>query len=107
MTEKQIYETAHEICEIRSANRGISHDIDDCRKCSMHEDCFYQSVASDLYKVGYRKQIEGEWAKTCVKDIYQCTACKRPTKMDELCDSEALREYCPNCGAKMKGGERE
>ena len=56
---------------------------------------------------GYRKQSEGEW-----KDNH-CTNCgmtpigeetwtahgKTPPKF-ELC-----MDYCPNCGAKMKGGE--
>lgn len=45
--------------------------------------------------------VHGRWIKTCLPDIYQCTNCKRATKMDELCDSEILRAYCPNCGAKM------
>ena len=47
----------------------------------------------------------GHWNKTCVPDIYQCDVCKRPVKMDELCDSEVMREYCPKCGAKMDGEE--
>jgi len=43
----------------------------------------------------------GRWIKTCVPDVYMCSCCKRPTKMDELCKSLTLRDYCPNCGAKM------
>ena len=103
MTEKQIYETAHEICEIRSANRGISHDIDDCRKCSMHEDCFYQSVASDLYKVGYRKQIESAWEAFDVPLMVRCSKCG----VSILEIHRQHYSYCPNCGAKMKGGESD
>lgn len=47
--------------------------------------------------------VHGRWMKTCLPDIYHCTNCKIATKMDELCDSEILRAYCPNCGAKMDG----
>ena len=47
--------------------------------------------------------VHGRWLKTCLPDIYHCTNCKRATKMDELCDSEILRAYCPICGAKMDG----
>lgn len=43
----------------------------------------------------------GRWIKSSVPDIYQCSYCKMPTKMDELCDSETLRAFCPNCGAIM------
>lgn len=48
---------------------------------------------------------KGKWKKTCVPDVFQCTNCKRPTKMDELCDSKTLRAYCPNCGAGMDVNE--
>lgn len=52
--------------------------------------------AADVVEVRHAK-----WVKTCVPDIYQCSYCKMPTKMDELCDSETLRAFCPNCGCKM------
>lgn len=45
----------------------------------------------------------GHWNKTCVPDIYQCDVCKKPVKMDEFCDNEVLREFCPKCGADMRG----
>ena len=52
--------------------------------------------AADVVEVRH-----GRWIKSCVPDIYQCSHCKMPTKMDELCDSETLRAFCPNCGAIM------
>ena len=56
---------------------------------------------------GYRKQVEGHWYKhdkrkhgdTC----YYCSACEHMALADCMC--WALTDYCPNCGAKMKGGE--
>ena len=45
----------------------------------------------------------GEWVVTHLPDVFQCDYCKKATKMDELCDSEILRAYCPNCGARMDG----
>lgn len=45
--------------------------------------------------------VHTHWNKTCVPDVYQCNHCKKAVKMDFLCDSEVLREYCPKCGAKM------
>lgn len=49
---------------------------------------------------------KGKWNKTCVPDVYQCDVCKKPVKMDEFCDSEVLRKFCPNCGADMRGGRQ-
>lgn len=45
----------------------------------------------------------GKWVVTHIPDVFQCDYCKKATKMDELCDSEILRAYCPNCGARMDG----
>lgn len=49
---------------------------------------------------GYRKQKEGEWIKPSTHSDIICSQCKRPPKI--LFGTEPL--YCPNCGAKMKGG---
>ena len=82
----------------------------------MHEafaDCF--TIAKHLYNAGYRKQIEGEWIDEFkgefVNPIYVCSLCGKGTLLkphiNELGNMEmvsALSSYCPNCGAKMKGG---
>ena len=54
--------------------------------------------AEALYNAGYRKQKEGEWKKANEKyPRYVCTAC------NHLYNNKGYK-YCPNCGAKMKGG---
>lgn len=63
--------------------------------CPTEED--YQLIKSAVEH--YRKHAR--WIKTSVPDVYQCSHCKKATKMDELCDSEILRAFCPNCGVKM------
>ena len=49
---------------------------------------------------GYRKQSEGEWIVKgeCWKTL-QCSSCGHTT--DTIFDRTP---FCPNCGAKMKGG---
>lgn len=59
-------------------------------------------IATALYNAGYRKQSEGEWVKHGYK--WQCTKCKVLMDIDGT-PKENLLNYCPNCGAKMKGGE--
>ena len=58
-----------------------------------------RGLAEALYNAGYRKQKEGEWLPTCdthpLVNKYACSCC----------GEESMRgKYCPNCGAKMKGG---
>ena len=60
-------------------------------------------IAHHLYSAGYRKQKEGEWkpivkCKTSTKTLiyYQCSLC------GVYLATQA--NFCPNCGAKMRGG---
>ena len=57
--------------------------------------------AEALYNEGYRKQSEGEWVKSDETTehygyLYMCSYCG---------GLNFIGKYCPNCGAKMKGGE--
>ena len=68
-------------------------------------------VAEKLYEEGYRKQSEGEWLPSPdgIKPI-RCKNCNTPalfTFEDEFGITGFYRypsHFCPNCGAKMKGG---
>ena len=55
--------------------------------------------AEALYTAGYRKQSEGEWVRYPHGSGIYCSLCKRKRRHKDIKDS-----YCPNCGAKMKGG---
>ena len=58
-----------------------------------------------LNAIGYRKQSEGEWIQDVIAFCNVCSLCK--AKVDRyaiVCNSGKLN-FCPNCGAKMKGGE--
>jgi hypothetical protein len=101
MREKQISEIAKILTEYE--------DCGDCKNCYFHDSCEEERQATNLYNAGYRKQSEGEWRSELVKkcdwkgkkhDYYQPNSCS-------LCHEAVLKRtaYCPNCGAKMKGGE--
>ena len=63
------------------------------------------AIASLLYNAGYRKQSEGEWVHTDKAQHWhgqdECSECgfhdKKRNDLSHL-------NFCPNCGAKMKGG---
>jgi rubrerythrin len=48
---------------------------------------------------GYRKQSEGEWIRT--HHWVHCSKCGHCVNTNNV--SIWLYNYCPNCGAKMKG----
>ena len=54
-----------------------------------------KNTAEKMTAKGYQKQSEGEWMQDFDGDYY-CSKCAHYPK--------EIREYCPNCGAHMKGG---
>lgn len=60
-----------------------------------------EKVAEHLYNVGYRKQIVGKWTYSENKKTMKCTRCRLRMKTYDV------RRYCPNCGARMKGGAEQ
>ena len=111
--EKQIDEMALSICK----SRMVADEDDVCRKCNYHENCLYEDIACGLYKAGYRKQSKGEWhynpdGMDWGLGAWECSVCG--CKNDNLPMDKNINplrwagsKYCPNCGAKMKGGAEQ
>ena len=84
----------------------------DCTSCISRmglRKCGAKAYAERFYNAGYRKQSVGEW-NTVVdnKDdiVTECSACKKHfwfMKKGQL--NIDKMPYCPNCGAKMLGGD--
>lgn len=55
-----------------------------------------------IYNAGYRKQSVGEWVaksemvRTPTAKNHYCSVCKY--------EANETTDFCPNCGARMKGG---
>ena len=115
--EKQIIEEmAREMCH-------LSAECKTCQICNerYHGDdddlCYFKCVAKEIINHGYRKQSEGEWIvdawdgekfitipyiKHEHTDPY-CSLCKNHALLDGA-ENGVASNFCPNCGAKMKGG---
>lgn len=103
--ERQIIEeTARDIC-----NLTVS-----CEECVMlahktgqskEQYCKAMRYAERAYNAGYRRQREGEWIKQ-VKVARQSSLKPLYYYQCNLCGVYLAKQanYCPNCGAKMKGG---
>lgn len=53
--------------------------------------------------------VQGEWKPfdlTWGRNVYFCTACKESTEVPTV-NGQPSYNYCPNCGARMKGADDE
>lgn len=95
--EKQIEEMKHIAC------LGCKH-LMECDE-SIRERCGFMVLIEALYAEGYRKQTEGEWVQQPrpYEDEIVCSVCGANFNVLDNCTEKF--DYCPNCGAKMKGSE--
>ena len=103
--------------QIEEMARILASDCGKCRECDhFHKeikgiDSCYFRYAEMLQSAGYRKQSEGEWVDNDRNGVHingymVCSVCD---VMIPTCDNNRYclprLDYCPRCGAKMKGGE--
>ena len=108
--EKQIEEMAVEFAKINCNPKGCYS----CNLCdeygSLELSCedylVYRKMAETFYNAGYRKQSEGEWIR---KDGFE--VCSKCDATKPIAFSTVLKityhkcNFCPKCGAKMKGSK--
>ena len=79
-----------------------------CEKCLHHLACLtnseYVPTPCPAYedKAGYRKQSEGENIALYPSSAFECSECHWQDW--DLFTADSSYNFCPNCGAKMKGG---
>lgn len=125
--EKQIEEMAKELCD------STMCDLETFNNCRMSQgNCSRcKRVAKDLYNAGYRKQSEVELRVETTTDDFKdleiakkrgyhrkkfyCPNCDLLIKIETwdsermfgggtILKSNEMPKFCPNCGAKIKGG---
>ena len=107
----------NEMREIEEMVAVVRDNTESCKTCTLYKEGLCdgnceleednQKICTDLYNAGYRKQVEGEWIDQYhgkyANQLYKCSVCGETAFHDG--ERWFLTQYCPNCGAKMKGNE--
>lgn len=97
-TKKQIAEIARDICCVKHNCNDVCHPTSTCQAFK---------YAERAYNADYRKQSEGVWIEhddDWCGSFYTCSVCKCDWTTIDGTPQENNMRYCPECGAKMKGG---
>ena len=90
--QQKIVEMAKDICRVQ-------HNCDNV--CKPISACDALRYAERVVEAGYVKQSEGEWiSRGDMFEVFACSVCGGTVDFKFQKTS-----FCPNCGAKMKGGE--
>lgn len=100
-TEKQqkILQMAKDICR----HQNVCNDV--CKPISA---CDALRYAERAVEAGYVKQSEGEWIVkrfNSKREFITCSTCNSVIDCIYQNVDEREFDFCPYCGAKMKGGE--
>ena len=101
----------------------MNKQMDKCSKCCKFQyarldknaqrmiltiQCFNAEGECKDKKVFYGRSIEsrpkGKWIKNEYDWYYHCSVCKENNLL-HTDETNALSDYCPNCGTDMRGGE--
>lgn len=101
--QQKIVEMAKDICRVKHICNNVCKPISACDALR---------YAERAVEAGYCKQSEGHWfireyeyftCSECGCDLWNGCDCTSEAK--EMIAKGDIPNFCPNCGAKMKGGE--
>lgn len=69
------------------------------------EDTMY--VIDALPVADVRPVVRGKWVRTYGDSRFMCSVCKGKESVPTIMGEPTVWDYCPNCGADMRGGEAE
>jgi DNA-directed RNA polymerase subunit RPC12/RpoP len=103
---KALDEMAKLTCPYFTEGEYYGYKYESCWDCKFEDSCTIREKYYLLYKANYRRQIQAEWKSGYENGQYGyfCTNCKAGFVGENAEWIAKEHDYCPKCGAKMKGG---
>lgn len=116
-----IPEAQEKIMDIYCAAWDDCRDMGHCKDCPDRQmlkekfsllECFSLKYSRMLIEAGYAPVVHGAWEdkqnpQWKAYDIRHCSVCGWNIPKSKLRNKDLHWNYCPNCGAKMYGGEQD
>ena len=99
--EKKIEEMA-EIIDLACDKCKATRNCEQCEGYNQGAKCLHRFYAKHLIEQGYRKVEQGEW-KPIMQELNYCDTLECSSCGFVIDISLTDYNYCPNCGARMKG----
>lgn len=102
--------TGIELAAGRPVAIAINHDPDAILLHKTNHP-YTEHLQASVWDVDPVEVVHGDW--TIIEDdwnddtVYQCSVCKEEFVTIDGTPAENLWNYCPNCGAKMDGGNED
>lgn len=93
--QQQVLEMAKDICRVKLNCNDVCNPISACDALK---------YAERAVEAGYSKQSEGEWISNELGGYKYAFYCSECGWVDGYPFNDR-HKFCPNCGARMKGGE--
>ena len=89
-------------CQARHSRKCLANSCLECIDGFFGTMCSHLLPAVDVVPVRH-----GHWIEQCEESLYRCSACGTEWITIEGTPKENGMDFCPHCGAKMDGKERE
>ena len=88
-------------------------EIDNAPTVDTNDSKYLDERDADAWESGYiqglsEQRPQGKWIKI-IENLswhYECNQCHNRPLMARLVDEDVLSDFCPNCGADMRGEEK-
>ena len=68
---------------------------------------FSNALMEEIKAIPSADRPQGEWIKPYGDSRFMCSICKGKENVPTCMGKPSVWDYCPNCGARMKGADDE
>lgn len=97
---KSLEKLCDRVCQYSKAQRYVM-----CSSCPLGD--AFTVIEDDITPADVRPVLRGHWERVEGDSRFMCSVCKCKEHVPTIMGKPTVWDYCPNCGADMRGGDAE